>query len=417
MGSFSNMDVRVHGWWKPHALNKSFEAARARVGIGHRMTRFVETIRGCRLPCTALAILVPILTLLSQQHKMTPVLSPTTTVPSTNTVSTMTHRGPIFIVGSGHSGTTLMCALLDSHPDACCGPESEVYFRNPNATLSAPLATSAAYVRHVDALGSHLGERRAEAIDSVVRRYCVARKPHATRWAEKTPVHVQYLDAILDDFPLARVVVLVRNGLDSVCSFARRGNAPGPDRQAAPALDGAERWIGDNLAIQPFLNDERVHLVHLEELVAHPAKVLRRVFAHSGLDRSRDAVAAALYRGNTSTWDAAPAEASVWHRRRGMSRHERKRLWQRRAAISPSILQSSAWRGCLSDGNVSLELGTLLECGLPAVRVTGRKTGGLTRHLLATTRMFHRLMGDYQYHPRRANSTCVPSRVTSRASE
>ena len=53
--------------------------------------------------------------------------------------------GPVFIVGSGHCGTTLMCRLIDAHRDICCGPESEVFVRNPNRSVDHLLLTTKAY--------------------------------------------------------------------------------------------------------------------------------------------------------------------------------------------------------------------------------------------------------------------------------
>ena len=62
-------------------------------------------------------------------------------------------RDPIFIVGSGHCGTTLLCRLIDAHPDICCGPESEAFVRNakPSATVNS-LKLTGAYAATAKAL-------------------------------------------------------------------------------------------------------------------------------------------------------------------------------------------------------------------------------------------------------------------------
>ena len=62
-------------------------------------------------------------------------------------------RGPIFIVGSGHCGMTLLCRLINTHSDICCGPESEAFVRNakPSATVNS-LKLTGAYAATANAL-------------------------------------------------------------------------------------------------------------------------------------------------------------------------------------------------------------------------------------------------------------------------
>jgi hypothetical protein len=48
---------------------------------------------------------------------------------------------PVFIVGCGHSGTTLLTAMLDSHPQMHAYPgESNVFLRGVTARTSASAA-------------------------------------------------------------------------------------------------------------------------------------------------------------------------------------------------------------------------------------------------------------------------------------
>ena len=209
-------------------------------------------------------------------------------------------RGPIFIVGSGHCGTTLLCRLIDAHPDICCGPESEAFVRNakPSATVNS-LKLTGAYAATANALDRpHERVSRAVAVERVLQSHYLAHKPSAKRWAEKTPTHVHHLVAILGAFPRARVVLMVRDGFDTICSFARRARAApawqrrreekllGLESSADVAFRSADRWVADNLAGIKYLDDTRVLLVRLEELVANPPGTLAQVLRHTGLSAS-----------------------------------------------------------------------------------------------------------------------------------
>lgn len=299
---------------------------------------------------------------------------------------------PIFILGSGHSGTTLVCSLLDSHPETCCGPETEFFIRNPHPTLTTSLSLPSSYTRFARNLV--LPTSRSKAMGHVLQNYCAERKANSKVWTEKTPVHIQYFDEILQEFPNARVVLMVRDGLDAVCSFARRGNAAGRDHQIDAAMDGAERWVADNVAAEDFLDDARVLVLRLEDLVASPEQQLTRIFNHCGLTVSDSSIAGALHRHHLA--HDKLASAPQLSNGRAPTRHETRRQQQMKQAISTHILFESAWRSCVLDGNVTPPLSSLLDCGLPAVRTTGRKNS-LSRRLLALTRVFRRLMRKHGY--------------------
>ena len=188
--------------------------------------------------------------------------------------------GPVFIVGSGHCGTTLMCRLIDAHRDICCGPESEVFVRNPNRSVDHLLLTTKSYEATANSLVQWQKRKRHRVIERVLHSHCAARKPVATRWAEKTPTHVHHLAVILQAFPNARVVLMVRDGFDTVCSLVRRARKRPdwqrrydaslmPDPNADIALMSADRWVADNLADSKWVDDPRVMLVRLEDLAAN----------------------------------------------------------------------------------------------------------------------------------------------------
>ena len=310
-------------------------------------------------------------------------------------------RDPIFIVGSGHCGTSLLCRLIDAHPDICCGPESEAFVRNakPLATVNS-LKLTGAYAAAAKALDRpHERVSRAVAVERVLQSRCLAHKPSAKRWAEKTPTHVHHLIAILRAFPRARVVLMVRDGFDTICSFVRRARAApvwqrrreekllGLESSADVAFRSADRWVADNLAGMKYLDDKRVLLVRLEDLVANPPGTLTQVLRHTGL--SADWTMRLLQLA-ASSHEASPLATE--------DKHLRRRHQQIRRPVSREILEGSRWRKCTADGNVTEPLRSLLECGPPHILVPPRLP---SRRDVALALTFELLMTRFGYDTRR----------------
>lgn len=147
---------------------------------------------------------------------------------------------PVFIVGCGHSGTTLMLSILSAHSRLYAVPyESSFIEREP-----------------------------AEA-DWFVRRFNRATGRAAkVRWVEKTPHHIHHIGALLDRFGDGRVIVMMRDGRDVACSLRDR---------SGDFAAGVRRWLDDNAAAAPFVGNRRVLFVRYEELVTDRERQLRRV--------------------------------------------------------------------------------------------------------------------------------------------
>jgi len=154
-------------------------------------------------------------------------------------------RPPILILGCGHSGTSLLLALLDAHSRIFGIPfESKFCLRS---------RTFLRFARGVfDRWAATEGRQR---------------------WVEKTPRHIRRLPLILDELPEARVIVMVRDGRDVAASLKGRTGL---------LLSGIQRWVHDNTLALPFLSRENVTLVRYEDLVEDPPKTLRRILAPVG---------------------------------------------------------------------------------------------------------------------------------------
>jgi len=137
---------------------------------------------------------------------------------------------PIFIVGCGHSGTTLLLKILGSHRNIhAINFESSIAFKPPKKQK-----------RFV-----HLFNRMAVAAGK-------------NKWVEKTPRHIHAIDILLQLFPDAHILIVMRDGRDVACSIKARLN---------DFEKGVLRWVDDNKAAQPFLVYQNTHLVRYEDII------------------------------------------------------------------------------------------------------------------------------------------------------
>lgn len=167
----------------------------------------------------------------------------------------------IYIVGCGHSGTSFFLRTISNLPGVMCVPmETNLFLTESKQfihyTASSPLnATEIARVKAT----SQEWDTEAKA-------------GKFSAWVEKTPKHVNHISRIFSIDPTAKVLFLVRDGRDVALSFQKRG---------FEFQLGLERWVADNMAALPYLDDERVLLVKFEELSSfdHVAEVMQSIDA------------------------------------------------------------------------------------------------------------------------------------------
>lgn len=158
-------------------------------------------------------------------------------------------KGPVFIVGAPRSGTTLLQYMLRSHP-ALSLPTGESHFFIPlyrNAAqygdlsqagnvrnvLRAMEARSAAFLHtdlhglkfDVDTLTAALvaeGHRTMRDIITALFEKNAAGEGKP-RWGDKTPYYVQHIPKLLEWWPNAQIIHIIRDGRDVALSmFGRR---------------------------------------------------------------------------------------------------------------------------------------------------------------------------------------------------
>lgn len=154
---------------------------------------------------------------------------------------------PVFIVGCGHSGTSLLLAMLGTHSRIYAIPYESMVFKY-----------------HEGAVG--------RILRSFDRQAVLAGK---ARWVEKTPLHIRHIANILRVVPTAKVIVMMRDGRDVAWSLRERTG----DLRSSIA-----RWVDDNDFALPFLDRGEVTMVRYEDLVESPRNELARVLDFLGED-------------------------------------------------------------------------------------------------------------------------------------
>jgi hypothetical protein len=117
--------------------------------------------------------------------------------------------GPIFVVGSMRSGSTLLRLVLDSHPNIAVGPES--------GFVGALLATKdipswkfgKGWYERFGWSEDELDQRLRDFYDGIFRRY--AARQGKPRWGEKTPFHTAHMATMAQVFPAGVFVGIVRH--------------------------------------------------------------------------------------------------------------------------------------------------------------------------------------------------------------
>jgi hypothetical protein len=160
-------------------------------------------------------------------------------------------KSPVFICGYPKSGTTLLLALMDSHPDLLVFPEETKFFRN---IVGRPERCNPNYVLEhtgVRAFGFDQvrwpsGYRDYSAIDFEAYQRCLNQhwancdkvepcllesviscfgqltgQAQKLYWVEKTPLNENYLNKAVNWWSDLRAIYIIRDPRDNYCSYQK----------------------------------------------------------------------------------------------------------------------------------------------------------------------------------------------------
>jgi sulfotransferase family protein len=227
-----------------------------------------------------------------------------------NQLRELTDLGRVFVVGCPRSGTTLVQAMLASHPEVFSFPETHFFSKLRGRFASDPgwVASPRPAWRELKRLARSLGvEDRSRltpwhlafvaraherAFVRVVDEACL--QAGKKLWVEKSPIHLHFIEEIASVMPDARFIHVLRNGKRVVSSFYRLClTDPGWVRQVLPGnpdqnlrsdtkdhrvLDAVvDRWNNDVKISAATAGVNGHTITSLERLVAHPQTELERI--------------------------------------------------------------------------------------------------------------------------------------------
>jgi hypothetical protein len=153
-------------------------------------------------------------------------------------------KNPIFIVGCGHSGTTLFNKLLGHHSNIYSIPdESSVFIEFMKINKINKLK--------IFKLWSYLCIRHGKK-----------------RWCEKTPRHIYHINDIFKYFPDAKVIILTRNGKAVSSSIKER---------VGTFIVGVKRWLEDNEVWMENKNKDKCLVIKYEDVVRNTINTFKKV--------------------------------------------------------------------------------------------------------------------------------------------
>ncbi len=201
-------------------------------------------------------------------------------------------QGPLFVVGMWRSGTSLLYALLNQHPQIGLMYESDFPLLSPVFFLPRK---SSSWIAKVDSWNGALTRHKIDAADipentvglpnafrAVAQQY--ARKKGATIWGCKSPNYYDCMNRLAGWFPNAKFVVIWRDPADVCRSIVRAAvkspwfARPGMDLRA---LLGCHRMKQE--ADQLVRRGAAIHQLQYDDLVREPVAALTSICDFIGI--------------------------------------------------------------------------------------------------------------------------------------
>ncbi|HUF59013.1 MAG TPA: sulfotransferase [Actinomycetota bacterium] len=206
--------------------------------------------------------------------------------------------GPVFIAGADRTGTTLMFALLGSHPNISMVRRTNMwrYFHRRFGDLGDPrnfdrcLDAMSRY-RRLHPLHPDPERIRREFLEGEAtygRLFSLFFEHHAeragkTRWGDKSLHTEHYAERVFEEFPDARIIHMIRDPRDRYASVRKRHRR---DLSRVGAATG--RWL-DSTTVgrrNRARFADRYLMVRYEDLARDPERTLRSLCDFIGEDYS-----------------------------------------------------------------------------------------------------------------------------------
>jgi hypothetical protein len=204
--------------------------------------------------------------------------------------------GPFFIIGSGRAGTTLLRRILQSSPEVHIPPEIWSFKKTYNYFLKyksiLPWEDLVTIVSREYIIGGNFDREfqykllpifrelveiptedrtLAVLIDTINRAHGNHRDATFSRWGDKTPINSFCLNEILDVYPDAKFIHMIRDPADVVHSYLKHDLQPDLE-------SGADRWRRAVRSVEGFKKRcGNVYDIYYEEFVEDTESEMRSI--------------------------------------------------------------------------------------------------------------------------------------------
>ncbi|UJP05986.1 MAG: sulfotransferase [Nitrosomonas sp.] len=201
------------------------------------------------------------------------------------------NNGLFFIIASPRSGTTLLERLLNRHSRLYVPPETAFFTYLKRSGLFDQKYNAEAMKKFIP---TYLGNRKflnLERVPDVEKHLLQDAKTHGDvflnllallqkidskkpRIGEKTPHHLAHAEYLLNTFPEARFLAIIRDGRAVVRSRLAHPN------WEHNLVGAAKFWRKDARLLQKIKSgphNERIHIIRYEKLISHPEETLKEV--------------------------------------------------------------------------------------------------------------------------------------------
>lgn len=204
------------------------------------------------------------------------------------------NSNPIFITGPDRSGTSLMFALLASHPNIAMVRRTNMWrwFYRQHGDLSDPanfeqcLTALLRYKRleHLSPEPERIRREFWQGEPTYGRLFALFHQHHAeragkSRWGDKSLHTEHYADEVFTEFPNARMIHMIRDPRDRYASVLKRYDGA---TRGIPSTTG--RWLASTRAAKRNLQayPGQYLAINYETLASQPEATLQQVCAFIG---------------------------------------------------------------------------------------------------------------------------------------
>ena len=323
--------------------------------------------------------------------------------------SPMGHRdNPVFIVGCGRSGTTLLRLMLSSSTSLMIPPECDFLWRaavrfGPDTRLDQ--ARIPEFVDYTQRISSFPGleidgtellaglmayQAPLPVADCIAHVYAsYASKRGCTRWGDKNPFYVLRLNLIQTLFPGALIIHVLRDGRDVAVSYQKTKMRPYNVYMTAlrwtRCVTAGQRWGAANPA--QYLE------IRYEDLIESSERELRRVCGFIGETFSPTMLS--YYEKNQDLQQIPPSDRAHHQNLAKPLMKNNRAKWRREMDDTQRYVFEAA------AGPLLAQLGYAVAPSPPSALLDGYLAMCRARHTLGRTRTVRRVAGVPHWKARR----------------